>query len=150
MNNLIKDYRKAYGWTQTDLGKRLGVTAANISSWEVGRTEPTVAQSIEMANMFGCTVAELFDVKGHAEMDKRLLIYATKLSKLPEDRRATIEQLIDNLSEITYHQIGDAEKLANSYHVEFEVVEDKKSEEAKRKDITHKNAEKWKKMLHEN
>lgn len=150
MNNLIKDYRKAYGWTQTDLGKRLGVTAANISSWEVGRTEPTVAQSIEMANMFGCTVAELFDVKGHAEMDKRLLIYATKLGKLPEDRRATIEQLIDNLSEVNTNQVEAAEKITPEYHVQFEVSKDKKSGETRYEDITHKNLEKWKKMLHEN
>ena len=99
MNNHIKEYRKAYGWTQTDLGKRLGVTAANVSSWEVGRTEPTVAQSIRMSELFNCSVQELFGMNNDAvDSDRRAMIYAAKLFKLSHEQRDAVEQLIDNLS----------------------------------------------------
>lgn len=99
MNNHIKEYRKAYGWTQTDLGKRLGVTAANVSSWEVGRTEPTVAQSIRMSELFNCSVQELFGMDNDStKVEKRIMVYAAKLNKLSNEQRDAVEQLIDNLS----------------------------------------------------
>lgn len=111
MENRIKEYRKAYGMTQAELGKRIGVTASNISSWEVGRTEPTVRQVIQIANVFNCSVRDIFIFEMHYSEEElryaRLKAYAEKLMKLPEPQQKTVEQLIDNL-------IGNEKEINNN------------------------------------
>lgn len=132
MNNHIKEYRKAYGWTQTDLGKRLGVTAANVSSWEVGRTEPTVAQSIRMSELFNCSVQELFGMNNNVvSSNRRALIYAAKLNNLSNEQRDAVEQLIDNLSNSKKQNTiqngvfqASIKKTGNGYKVRQIITED--------------------------
>lgn len=38
----IREIRKERGFTQSDLGKRIGVSQPTVSDWEKGVTEPTV------------------------------------------------------------------------------------------------------------
>ena len=60
MNNRIREFRSAQGLSQAELGKKLNVAGATVSSWEQNRTEPNMEQSIKMANLFGCTLNDLF------------------------------------------------------------------------------------------
>ena len=99
MENHIKEYRKAVGMTQKELGAALGTSGANVSSWEVGRTDPTVAQVVKMAKIFGCNIGDLF---GPSFVDyirlARLQAYANALASLNDRDRETVEMLIDRLS----------------------------------------------------
>lgn len=61
MENNIKFYRTYNGMSQSELGQKLNVTGATISSWEMGRTEPNWEQSMRMARIFGCALEELFN-----------------------------------------------------------------------------------------
>ena len=56
----IREYRKLMGWTQKDLGDRLGVKFNTISGWENGVSEPLQDQLFMMASLFGISINDLF------------------------------------------------------------------------------------------
>lgn len=45
--------RKKKGWTQTDLGERMGVTKANVSHWETGKHDPSFLQLLKIRDLTG-------------------------------------------------------------------------------------------------
>lgn len=101
MENTIKEYRKALGLTQVELGQKVGTSGANISSWEVGRTEPNVGQAILLAKTFGCSVGDLFiDIEPeHSRSNAHLLAYCKKFQGLSREQSMAVESLIDNFVE---------------------------------------------------
>ena len=58
----IKQLRLKAALTQEDLGERLGLGAQAISKWENGVTMPDVAQLPSIAEVFGVTIDDLFDL----------------------------------------------------------------------------------------
>ena len=64
----IKKFRELHNLKQEDLGNRIGVGGATISSWEKGRTEPNMGFTQKLADFFNVTTDEL--------------IYGIKLSSL--------------------------------------------------------------------
>ncbi len=62
MNNfqtLLYQLRKEKGFTQAELGEKLGVTDKAVSRWETGESFPETAQLIPLADIFDITVDEL-------------------------------------------------------------------------------------------
>lgn len=59
MNNRIKELRKARGWTQQQLGERLGVHLSTINKYETGITDLNTAKLEQIADIFGVPVNEL-------------------------------------------------------------------------------------------
>lgn len=55
----IKALRQSRGLSQHKLADKLGTNQRNISSWEIGRNEPTIFNCIVMADYFGITLDEL-------------------------------------------------------------------------------------------
>lgn len=55
----IKELRENQKWRQEELGKRLGVGGATISSWEKGRTEPNMGYIQALAELFNISTDEL-------------------------------------------------------------------------------------------
>lgn len=58
----ITELRKQRGWSQEELGERLGVTRQTISKWELGMTTPEMEKLAAMSELFGISLDEL--VKG--------------------------------------------------------------------------------------
>lgn len=56
----IAVFRKQKGWTQAELGERLGVSNQAVSKWESGATLPDILLLPALADVFGCTVDALF------------------------------------------------------------------------------------------
>jgi len=56
----IRDNRKRMGWTQEELGNKVGVKFNTISGWENGVSEPEQDQLFQMAFLFGISINELF------------------------------------------------------------------------------------------
>lgn len=53
-NTNLEFLRKRKGWTQYELGKKLGVTDAVIAHWEHGRREPSSMEMVgKIADLFG-------------------------------------------------------------------------------------------------
>ena len=48
----LKDYRKAWGMTQAELGRKLNVSQQTIGSWEKDRTEPSHELQGKIADLF--------------------------------------------------------------------------------------------------
>jgi len=57
--NRIRALRKERGYSQKELGDRLGVGQTTVSAWEIGRNEPDNDLSNKMAKLFGCSIGYL-------------------------------------------------------------------------------------------
>lgn len=56
----IARFRKEKGWTQAELGDRLGVSNQAVSKWESGMCMPDVMLLPALADTFGCAIDALF------------------------------------------------------------------------------------------
>lgn len=56
---LIRQLRQSQGWSQRDLGRRVGCTGAHISDLENGKTGPSRALLQRLAHTLNVPVAEL-------------------------------------------------------------------------------------------
>ena len=56
----IARFRKERGWTQVELGDKLGVSNQAVSKWELGTTMPDVMLLPVLADTFGIYIDELF------------------------------------------------------------------------------------------
>lgn len=55
--------RRAKGWSQEELGERLGVTRQTVSKWELGSTTPELEKLSAMGELFGVSLDELVNGK---------------------------------------------------------------------------------------
>lgn len=60
LRNRLPEFRKARGWSQADLAARAGISRAAVSAIEINRLVPSVAAALSLANVFECSVEELF------------------------------------------------------------------------------------------
>lgn len=56
----IKELRKAAGLTQAKFAEAMGVTQSTVSQWENGRALPDTSKLPRIAEVLGCSVADLF------------------------------------------------------------------------------------------
>lgn len=56
----IASLRRARGWSQGELARRIGVSRAGIGAIETGRAVPSVATALRLAQALGCSVESLF------------------------------------------------------------------------------------------
>lgn len=60
MRNRLKDLRAARGWTQADLGQRLGVSRQAIIAIESDKHDPSLDLAYRIAALFGEPVESIF------------------------------------------------------------------------------------------
>lgn len=60
MTSRVRELRVAQGWTQADLGARLGVTRQTIISIESERYEPSLSLAFKIAAVFGKRIEDVF------------------------------------------------------------------------------------------
>lgn len=60
MENKIKQLRTAQGWSQEELGKRLGVSRQAINAIERGKHDPSLQLAFAVAHIFSATLEEIF------------------------------------------------------------------------------------------
>ncbi|WP_301107344.1 helix-turn-helix transcriptional regulator [Sporosarcina sp.] len=63
LNNLIKVKRVEMGWTQDGLAEKLDVSRQTIISLEKGKYNPSLVLAFKAANLFECSIEELFIYK---------------------------------------------------------------------------------------
>lgn len=59
--------RKSRGWSQEELGARVGVTRQTVSKWELGDTTPELEKLIALAELFDMTTDQLLGRQAQAE-----------------------------------------------------------------------------------
>ncbi len=55
----IRELRQERGWSQHELGVRLGLTGATIYNWERGKYEPTVSTFRKVARVLGVPMNQI-------------------------------------------------------------------------------------------
>ena len=60
MNNRVKHYREAQGWSQGELARRLGVSRQTVNAVETDKYDPSLPLALRMAKLFAVNVPELF------------------------------------------------------------------------------------------
>lgn len=68
--NRIRELREANGWTQAQLGKRIGVAKTTITGYEREDRQPTPATICALCDLFGCTADYLL---GRAESPMQVI-----------------------------------------------------------------------------
>ena len=75
MVNELRVFRCRLGWSQAELGRRAGLSRAEISAIETGRLVPSTAVALALARTLGCSVESLFRLPG-AEPDAATAAWA--------------------------------------------------------------------------
>ena len=65
----IRYLRDKSGYTQTDLAKRLGISRSAVNSWEMSLSSPSIANIIEMTEVFHVSADYLLSLTDHLTVD---------------------------------------------------------------------------------
>lgn len=70
LKNRVKELRARYGFTQSDLGKRVDVTRQTIAFIEKGEFSPSITLALKLAKTFETKVDDLFWLEGDEQNEK--------------------------------------------------------------------------------
>lgn len=87
----IKRERNKKGLTQDQLAALMGVKRQTISSWEVGRTEPDLAETIDLCDILECSLTEF--VSDYAARVQTISLY----NELTEPNRILVDDFVKML-----------------------------------------------------
>lgn len=96
--------RKELNLTQEELAKKIGYTRTAISAWEIGRNEPSNADTIKLANFFGVSTDYLLgksDIRNPEEtkinIDEAEVSFLTGVKGLNETNKMIIKNTLEAL-----------------------------------------------------
>lgn len=78
----LKTARTQAGLTQGELAKKVGVSQKTLSSWETGRTDPSIEETIKLCNALDCTIETLTGTKTRATGD---ISYDSNPMQIPQN-----------------------------------------------------------------
>ena len=118
----IKDYRKQKGWTQLELGKKVGLGKNAISNYEKGFRTPKKDTMFALAEAFNISIDDLFpptSTKDTPETsqnvrDELLEELTTNYTKLDKQRK---NKLVDASRELVEEMTASVEEELFEYHV---------------------------------
>jgi putative transcriptional regulator len=61
MNNRLRVLRAEYGWSQAELGGRLGVSRQAVNAIETGKHDPSLPLAFKIARLFDQPIEEIFN-----------------------------------------------------------------------------------------
>jgi len=106
----LKKLRKDRGWSQDELGRRVGVHGRHIGKYEIGRAMPNADTVVRIAETLGVTIDYLLlddlaaeSAPSAALRDEELLRKFEAVEKMDDEDRRVIASLID--AYIKKHQI---------------------------------------------
>lgn len=111
----LKRIRMDKNIIQSELAEKLNVKQVTISSWESGRTEPSMGDTARLADALGCTQEELIGIKRNTG-------------------DISYEDLIVKVSTLDIDELGKLADVVNrqlSLRIEIDRLERKKAEQEK-------------------
>lgn len=91
----LKMHRAEMALTQGELASRIGVSQKTVSSWEVGRSEPTMKEITKLCHLFDCTLEDLTD---------------TRIRKLGE---ISIDDIYEKINSLSFDELCRLEKTVS-------------------------------------
>ena len=64
MNNRLRVLRAERGWSQAELGGRLGVSRQAVNAIETGKYDPSLPLAFKLAKLFEMPIEAIFDDDG--------------------------------------------------------------------------------------
>lgn len=61
MNNRLRVLRAERGWSQADVGERLGVSRQAVNAIETGKHDPSLPLAFRIARLFGHPIETIFE-----------------------------------------------------------------------------------------
>ena len=61
MRNRLRVLRAERGWSQAELGGRLGVSRQAVNAIETGKHDPSLPLAFRLSRLFGLSIEEIFD-----------------------------------------------------------------------------------------
>ena len=61
MENRLRVLRAERGWSQADLGERIGVSRQAVNAVETGKHDPSLLLAFRIAQVFGARLEDIFD-----------------------------------------------------------------------------------------
>jgi putative transcriptional regulator len=61
MKNRLRILRAERGWSQAELGGRLGVSRQAVNAIETGKHDPSLPLAFRVARLFGLSIEEIFE-----------------------------------------------------------------------------------------
>ena len=65
MNNRLRVLRAERGWSQAELGGRIGVSRQAVNAIETGKHDPSLPLAFRLARLFELRIEEIFDDGGN-------------------------------------------------------------------------------------
>ena len=95
----IQELRKERGWSQGELAKQFGTSAAIAGRYERGDVAPSIEVARKIADALGVTLDYMTDsdASSDAVQDREMLDRLQSLERLPRDERERIIEVIDAL-----------------------------------------------------
>ncbi len=86
----IRNLRGNLGWSQTELGERVGVSKQTVSNWENGNIQPSIDVLVKLSRVFGVSADYLLglDPVPRLSLDGLSSTVVAHLSALVEDFRS--------------------------------------------------------------
>jgi len=96
----VLQLRKERGWSQPELGKRVGTSATMISRYERGEMTPSIEVAFRIAKAFGVTLDGLVSDEALPDAlgDRAMLERWRRLDALPAAERDRILDVLDRLA----------------------------------------------------
>jgi putative transcriptional regulator len=67
MRNRLRVLRAERGWSQAELGGRIGVSRQAVNAIETGKHDPSLPLTFKLARLFGMSIEEIFENDGTQE-----------------------------------------------------------------------------------
>jgi len=61
LRNRLRVLRAERGWSQAELGGRIGVSRQAVNAIETGKHDPSLPLAFRLARLFGMRIEEIFD-----------------------------------------------------------------------------------------
>lgn len=132
--NRIKELRKANKLTHKELAGKLGISTRTLQMWESGKNLSFIPKMSKLADFFGVSITDLFDLPGPKGMDKIKESEGLKKIKIVFLNSQETEFLVNDLTqdELTgiFSQFYDGRLMvirnfyANPKNVNYIIVDD--------------------------
>ncbi len=96
----LKELRKQQGWTQDELGEKIGVHGRHVGKYEIGKAMPKASTLIRIAELFDTSLDYLLLESSPSRSDSKiqdqsLLNAFEKVDKMDDHNREIIAALLD-------------------------------------------------------
>jgi transcriptional regulator with XRE-family HTH domain len=99
----LRELREERGWSQRELGSKLGILQSKLSKYESGTHQPSLRNLVRLANLVGVTTDYLLTGIGSQVpplRDERLLDRFRRLGAGGEEMRAIVLSILDAMFEL--------------------------------------------------